>query len=151
MSPLKTIRLKCLDCSAGSSYEVKHCPVTELAPSILCAWDIIPTGRALGHPTNFHPVPQKPHSTVYFWTIFILTLFLYAFYFFSCFLPLIRDHSCQFVGTVAEPVEAWFFSLFLNLNLYLNLALGIFQLGHLLALLPAFPTGLDCKGSAVFS
>lgn len=28
ISPLKAIRLKCLDCSCGSSNEVKLCPVT---------------------------------------------------------------------------------------------------------------------------
>ena len=26
-SPLRTIRLKCLDCSCGSAFEVKLCPV----------------------------------------------------------------------------------------------------------------------------
>ena len=28
ISPLKAIRLKCLDCSCGSSNEVKLCPIT---------------------------------------------------------------------------------------------------------------------------
>ncbi len=28
ISPLKAIRLKCLDCCCGSSYEVKLCPCT---------------------------------------------------------------------------------------------------------------------------
>lgn len=31
ISPLKAIRLKCLECSCGSSYEVKLCPVTKCA------------------------------------------------------------------------------------------------------------------------
>lgn len=31
LSPLKAIRLKCLDCSCGSSNEVKLCPVTKCA------------------------------------------------------------------------------------------------------------------------
>lgn len=31
ISPLKAIRLKCLECSCGSSYEVKLCPVTRCA------------------------------------------------------------------------------------------------------------------------
>ncbi len=30
-SPLKAIRAKCLDCSCGSSNEVKFCPVTKCA------------------------------------------------------------------------------------------------------------------------
>ncbi len=29
MTPIKAIRLKCLDCSAGSSKEVKLCPVSD--------------------------------------------------------------------------------------------------------------------------
>lgn len=28
-TPLKAIRLKCLDCSCGSSNEVKQCPITD--------------------------------------------------------------------------------------------------------------------------
>ena len=31
ISPLKAIRLKCLECSCGSSYEVKLCPATKCA------------------------------------------------------------------------------------------------------------------------
>lgn len=31
ISPLKAIRLKCMECSCGSSYEVKLCPVTQCA------------------------------------------------------------------------------------------------------------------------
>lgn len=31
ISPLKAIRLKCLECSCGSSNEVKLCPVTKCA------------------------------------------------------------------------------------------------------------------------
>lgn len=31
ISPLKAIRLKCLECSCGSSYEVKLCTVTKCA------------------------------------------------------------------------------------------------------------------------
>lgn len=31
ISPLKAIRLKCLDCCCGSSNEVKLCPVTSCA------------------------------------------------------------------------------------------------------------------------
>lgn len=32
ISPLKAIRLKCLDCCCGSSYEVKLCPCTNCPP-----------------------------------------------------------------------------------------------------------------------
>ena len=28
MTPVQAIRQKCLDCSGGSSHEVKHCPLT---------------------------------------------------------------------------------------------------------------------------
>ena len=28
-NPMKVIRLKCLDCSGGSSREVEHCPITD--------------------------------------------------------------------------------------------------------------------------
>lgn len=31
MNPMKAIRLKCLDCSGGSSNEVKECPCTTCA------------------------------------------------------------------------------------------------------------------------
>ena len=31
ISPLKAIRLKCLECSCGSSNEVKLCPITQCA------------------------------------------------------------------------------------------------------------------------
>ena len=31
ISPLKAIRLKCLECSCGSSNEVKLCPITKCA------------------------------------------------------------------------------------------------------------------------
>ena len=29
LSPLKSIRLKCMECSNYSAYEVKHCPITD--------------------------------------------------------------------------------------------------------------------------
>lgn len=29
MQPMKAIRLKCLDCCAGSSYQVKKCPIPD--------------------------------------------------------------------------------------------------------------------------
>lgn len=29
ITPIKAIRLKCLDCCAGSSYEVKLCPIAD--------------------------------------------------------------------------------------------------------------------------
>jgi hypothetical protein len=29
LTPVKAIRRKCLDCSAGSAHEVLHCPITD--------------------------------------------------------------------------------------------------------------------------
>lgn len=42
LTPLKAIRVKCLDCSCGSAHEVRECPIEKCPLSIYRMGGILP-------------------------------------------------------------------------------------------------------------
>ena len=59
-TPLKAIRLKCLDCCCGSAHEVKMCPVKN-CPLHLFRLGKNPNRAGIGD--NSHFEPGKAHTT----------------------------------------------------------------------------------------
>ena len=60
ISPLKAIRLKCLDCCCGSVHEIKLC-TAEQCPLYPFRLGKNPNRAGIGG--NVHPEPKNPNST----------------------------------------------------------------------------------------
>lgn len=62
MTPLKSIRLKCLDCCSGSIIEVRHCPADDCSLH-LYRFGKNPARAGVGGNPNFQSQTGKPYSS----------------------------------------------------------------------------------------
>jgi hypothetical protein len=58
LSPLKAIRLKCLDCSCGSSKEVKECPCDDCSLYVF-RFGKNPNRAGIGNASNLKNKPTQ--------------------------------------------------------------------------------------------